>query len=93
MLFRSKSVSHEFNHGFNGENKCRDRRLNFFSLDIAVPKNKTKNPSDRNVTQGNIDAIFKNVTFDKSGKGNIGNARPFKYDKDSPGYLIQIKNE
>lgn len=34
----------------------------------------TINPTTRKVTQGNITDMFKGVTFDKNGKGQIGTA-------------------
>jgi len=85
-----QSVAHEENHGFNGTNKDASKVQENENPDIPVTQGNTLNPSSRKVTQGNITAIFNNVKFDKNGKGNVGNARPFKWDKNASGNSVQI---
>lgn len=80
----SNAVSHELNHGFGGLNKDNSTIRVNESPDIAVTRGNTDNPSSRRVTQGNIDAIFKNVNFNGGNKADVGSARPDKFDKNSP---------
>jgi hypothetical protein len=85
-----QSVAHEENHGFNGINKDKSKVREDNNPDISVTQANTSDPSIRKVTQENITAIFNNVKFDKNGKGNVGHARPFKWDKDAPANIVQI---
>ena len=48
--------------------------------DISVQNKNSTDPSSRKVTQGNIDAIFKNVDFKGGKTANVGNPRPQLYD-------------
>ena len=85
-----KSDSHEENHGFAGENKDYLGVQNNTNPDIAVAQGDTNIPGQRKVTQANIDAIFKKVKFGKSGKANVGNPRPQKYDKSKKGEYKEV---
>lgn len=75
------TLSHELNHGYGGENKDRKDNIILPENDIAIQSQNSANPAGRKVTQGNIDAIFKNVKFE-NGKGNVGNPRPQLHDKE-----------
>jgi hypothetical protein len=89
----SNAVSHEINHGFGGTNKDNSNIKVNQNPDIAITRDNTDNPSSRRVTQDNIDAIFKNVSFKGGDKANVGNARPFKYDKSAPGSVKQVAEQ
>jgi len=74
--------SHELNHGYGGIDKDRIDNTILSENDIAVQGNNSAAPANRKVTQGNIDAIFKNVDFKGGNKANVGNARPQLFDKE-----------
>ncbi|MBL7896179.1 MAG: hypothetical protein JNK50_12865 [Bacteroidia bacterium] len=79
------TTAHELNHGYAGENKDKPKgdETKTDDNDIAVQAKNSKKPAERKVTQGNIDAIFKHVSFKEgSDKANVGNPRPQLYDKD-----------
>lgn len=78
---------HELNHGYGGESKdIKKGDPNYDTKlpdnDIAVQDKNSSDPPARKVTQGNIDAIFKNVDFKGGKTANVGNPRPFLHDKD-----------
>ena len=75
-----QSPNHELNHGYDGEDKDNKNTDKGSDNDIAVQSKNSKSPKTRKVTQGNIDAIFKNVNFKGGNKANVGSARPFLYD-------------
>ncbi|KAB2859612.1 MAG: hypothetical protein F9K09_01455 [Flavobacteriales bacterium] len=79
------TVSHEINHGFGGENKDTKTAMPTTDNDIAVQGKNSSNPECRCVTQGNINAIFKNVSFNGGDKANVGNPRPQLYDNNTGG--------
>ncbi|MBI9035497.1 MAG: RHS repeat-associated core domain-containing protein [Bacteroidales bacterium] len=89
----SNATSHELNHGFNGEDKDNDKGAKNGNPDIAVTRGNSTDPSLRRVTQDNIKAIFRNVSFNGGNKANVGNPKLFKFDKDSPGKFKQISNK
>ena len=78
----TSTLSHELNHGYGGTNKDLPDgdETKLFENDIAVQDKNSTNPSSRKVTQGNIDAIFKNVDFKGGKTANVGNPRPQLYD-------------
>jgi RHS repeat-associated protein len=59
------SASHEFNHGYAGEDKDtpKNNTTKSASNDIAVQAKNSSNPAGRKVTQENINAIFNKVTL------------------------------
>ena len=75
------TVSHELNHGYGGENKDTQNSKKTSDNDIAIQSKNSKSPNNRKVTQSNINAIFKNVSFNGAQKTNVGNPRPQLYDK------------
>jgi len=82
----NRTPEHEFNHGFGGTNKDTEDpndETKFSENDISVQSKNSKNPSNRKVTQENINAIFKNVSFNGKNKTNVGNARPDLFDKEN----------
>jgi len=58
-----------------------DSKYQYDPKATAGAKGGTINPRTRNVTQGNITDMFKGVTFDKNGKGQIGKATNTIYNK------------
>lgn len=94
------TASHEANHGFGGKNHpdLIGRDINKGDeIDITIPQNSTYSTggkidmTNRKVTQQNVTDILKNVNFDKNGRGEVGTARPYKYDKEK-GYT-DVRNE
>ena len=77
------TVSHELNHSFGGKNKDSRRVLKTSENDIAVQSKNSLDPASRKVTQGNIDDIFRNISFKSGNKANVGNPRPQLYDNNT----------
>jgi hypothetical protein len=78
----TSTLSHELNHGYGGINKDLPdgNETKLIDNDISVQNKNSTDPSSRKVTQGNIDAIFKNVDFKGGKTANVGNPRPQLYD-------------
>lgn len=77
-----KSDAHEGNHGFAGDKN--DDMTNRNDVNpYFVPQGNTNIPGKRVGTQDNINAIFKMVNFDGSGKANVGKPRHQLYDANS----------